>query len=257
MSDKMALVLPADRCVPHSQGFVASIPPETGALSGLAWTFDGGRDPDFGFDPAVSICSLPGAADDYPLYANVGPDTYFGSRAVIETDPKLKQPIPYAVISWNGQILCYRRPAKNTEARLSGMRSLGFGGHVEPADLKALYERYVTSGPNEPQVYFYASDLVAEALQREIKEELELDLNEQDRFEISFIGWINHDDTPVGKVHLGMVFIIEISGTVAFQPSDEIEGAELLSIDDAYAKLNEFEVWSQFVLRWLKAQQKT
>lgn len=268
MSDKMALVVNAEYACPNLQGFAGAaypISPDAFATISIGEGQLHGFSNQQHFSPKVYMGTMPlPEGIDYELREKDGvrpsPDqlrkmAVFKSRNPdgpdnIEKDPSWKQVIPYTAVLWNKQLLCYRRPAKNAEARLSGLRSCGFGGHVEPSDLETLLLSYKVGTGG-----IYAKDVVDLAMAREVSEELGINLNEHESYRATFEGWLNHDDTEVGAVHLGLVYLVHVSGSIAFQPqSGEIEGLELLPIDEAYANMAEFEVWSQFVLRHLKAK---
>jgi len=244
MAEKMCLVIPASCGCVGLCGFAGAkesmgIPPILQSFS-HTWQYMPLVNP-------VGLENLPNGmakdlTEDYPRSAKFMP------RSICETDPNWKQLIPYAMITWNDQVLCYRRPENNAEPRLSNQRSLGFGGHIDPSDLAQTFVRAPLA-----QGTVYATNLVHAALIREVEEELKFKLSTETARRCQFIGYVNHDDTEVGAVHLGIVFHIELNGNQTFEPSDEIEGAELLSIDDAYAKIDEFELWSQFVLRGYKS----
>jgi predicted NUDIX family phosphoesterase len=188
--------------------------------------------------------SLAISASYNPTVAPVGIDVDDGSnaalfmpRAAAETDPRFKQLVGYCMVCVGDKILTYRRPAKNTEQRLAGLRSLGFGGHTEPEDL---------SGGSDSALF-----VVCNALKRELREELAIE-----NPKLEHLGLLNHDDTPVGSVHLGVVYTVQLSaGSASYAPSDEIDGLELLTVEEAYKHLDEFEVWSQFLLRYLNSAQ--
>lgn len=265
----MVLAVPAQYACPNLMGFAASaVRRGPGVEAAIA------RDPRFLnslcntalYDPAISLkglTDLPDVASDYSGMEEHDGVAFFGHRDPIatsedqpdprvgnlENDPTYKQPIPYGFITWSGQIACYRRPSKNAEARLAGKRSLGFGGHVEPQDLFKTLATYkggfITTVP-----------VVCEAFCREVKEEVGIDLADGRGHRVNFLGWINHDYDQVGTVHLGLVFQVDVCGGPGLLQADEIEGFELLSLDDAYAKIDEFETWSQFILRWLKGQEE-
>lgn len=79
-----------------------------------------------------------------------------------EKDPDTRHFATYCIVqNMKGDILTYRRPAKNTEDRLSGKLSIGFGGHVnivessmdDPTGItktifKELHEELFAESPN-------------------------------------------------------------------------------------------------------------
>ena len=61
-------------------------------------------------------------------------NNFFVARSLAETDPSLKQIIPYALIVSAGQILRYRRGKSSGEQRLVAKYSIGIGGHMNDQD---------------------------------------------------------------------------------------------------------------------------
>jgi predicted NUDIX family phosphoesterase len=64
---------------------------------------------------------------------------------------------------------------------------------------------------------------------------------------------INDDETPVGRVHLGVVHLVELA-----RPAIESREAELLDsgfvpVEELLADLSRFETWSQYCLKALFA----
>jgi predicted NUDIX family phosphoesterase len=63
---------------------------------------------------------------------------FFAERDYMEQSSHFKQIIPYLVLTRgegaDARVLCYQRRTKHTEARLGGLWSVGFGGHIEPED---------------------------------------------------------------------------------------------------------------------------
>ena len=63
----------------------------------------------------------------------------FMPRARAENDPSFKQLIPYVIIHSGNKFLSYVRGKAEGENRLVGNRSIGIGGHVNPAYEKHLF----------------------------------------------------------------------------------------------------------------------
>jgi predicted NUDIX family phosphoesterase len=114
-------------------------------------------------------------------------------RSEIEEDPSFKQIIPYAIISNNESFYLFRRRSGQTEKRLHNKFSLGVGGHMNPGGSMEAKEQYLI---NE--------------LKRELFEEVRLQ-NGCLIEDIEFIGFINDDTIPVGRVHIGLLYNIHVS----------------------------------------------
>ncbi|MEZ4389375.1 MAG: NUDIX domain-containing protein [Candidatus Krumholzibacteriia bacterium] len=114
----------------------------------------------------------------------------------METCSHYKQIIPYLVLlrgrGPGARVLAYQRRAAHTEARLGGLWSVGFGGHIEPLD------RDQASG---------ADTLVDLAARRELTEETGL---VADRLGLELAGYINSDSEDVSSVHFGVVFRVRL-----------------------------------------------
>ncbi len=133
---------------------------------------------------------------------------FFAERDYMEVNSHYKQIIPYLMLQrgWGDEarILCYQRKIKHTEARLGGMWSVGFGGHVEPIDRQEN------------------TDLVMTTALRELEEETGL-FPGPDALKMK--GFINSDSEDVSSVHFGIVFQVQLD---ALPGSDE-EIMELVS----------------------------
>jgi predicted NUDIX family phosphoesterase len=122
---------------------------------------------------------------------------FFAERDYMEQNSHYKQIIPYLVLQ-RGQgddtrVLCYQRRAKHTEARLGGLWSVGFGGHIEPLD---------RDGDNPDD----GGMIMATAL-REMEEETGLNPG---RDALTLAGHINSDSEDVSSVHFGVVFNVNL-----------------------------------------------
>lgn len=114
----------------------------------------------------------------------------FVPRDEAEANPAWKQTIPYCVIRQPGRVFCVQRKAAQSETRLHNRLSIGLGGHANPASepLDALFFRRV--------------------LDKELSEELFWEPLTAP--EPRFIGLLNDDATEVGKVHIGLVFVVDL-----------------------------------------------
>ena len=61
-------------------------------------------------------------------------NNHFMERDTAEQDVRYKQLIPYVVLRWGETVFRYVRGQRSSESRLRAMRSIGLGGHIEPAD---------------------------------------------------------------------------------------------------------------------------
>jgi predicted NUDIX family phosphoesterase len=156
-------------------------------------------------------------------------NNFFVPRAAAETDPSLKQIIPYALIVSQGRILRYRRGKGSGEQRLVAKGSIGIGGHMNDHDegLFALDEAAYLAG-----------------VEREISEEIEI----APPLRHTIRGLINDDSTEVGRVHLGVVHVLEIPAPVAKKREAAITQIEFLSPTELDAEREFLESWSQFCL---------
>lgn len=123
----------------------------------------------------------------------------FLARAAAEEDPAWKQIIGYVVLRHVGgegeTILSYRRGARGGEKRLTALRSIGLGGHINPRD-ESLFAA--------PGWEAYRA-----AVARELAEEV--GLAEDNVLRRRLVGVLNDDSTPVGRVHFGLIHIWDLA----------------------------------------------
>jgi predicted NUDIX family phosphoesterase len=152
--------------------------------------------------------------------AAVRQDGFFMRRGDAEEDPSHKQVIPYLVLRDGKRWFLMRRTRAGGDARLHDLWSIGVGGHLNPGD----------------------GD-VEGGLRREWAEEVIAD------FEPDFqvVGLLNDDTTPVGAVHLGVVFVADAAGRdVAIREVDKLTGA-FADTDEVAAVRDSMETWSRLV----------
>ena len=153
----------------------------------------------------------------------------FRSRAIVEEDPSFKQIIPYVVIKHEEEFLLARRTNRQTESRLHGKYSLGIGGHINDLEKPGA-----------------AEDVIQAGLERELNEEVEL---LGTRVSLRLAGIISDDSTPVGTVHLGLVFILQTDSPRFSIRETELMTAEWAAIDTLREKFPLLESWSQIVFQ--------
>lgn len=137
-----------------------------------------------------------------------GADIIIGQRAHLEQNPAFRQIIPYTVLRCGDRIAAYRRTPKGGENRLHGMVSIGFGGHIDLADV-SFDEKSVID----------LTATIKEGAEREIREELNFDDS------VTIVNFttlpekIVSNMSAVDAVHIGLVTIIDID-------SDKVSAAE-------------------------------
>lgn len=156
----------------------------------------------------------------------------FLARSLAEADPSFKQLIPYAVITHGKEILRYFRGNSSGEKRLVAKASIGVGGHINQED-----RELAVSKPEGPGFY-------RNAVERELREELHL----QGSFTDRIVGMLNDDSNEVGKVHLGIVHLVEISDSDVQAAESALTGLEFLSIERLREERDRLETWSQIVV---------
>jgi len=157
-------------------------------------------------------------------------------RHEMEEDPSFKQLIPYVLFRYTDeagaiQLFQYTRGKGQGEKRLHSKRSVGVGGHISSIDAA------VDSG----------SDPYREGMRRELEEEVIIDTP----YTVRCVGMINDDLTEVGKVHLGVVHLLDVERPDVQSREDEIREAGFRPVAELMGQLDQFESWSEICLRAL------
>jgi predicted NUDIX family phosphoesterase len=178
-------------------------------------------------------------------------DLWVGARPVLEQDPTYRQIIPYAVIvDGQGRILTYRRTKEGNEGRLHGNASIGFGGHLDAADI-------VFTEDGEIDI----EETITAGCFREINEEIS-DEEEGDEFKIAtrlsdvnmLRGLLIDNTNDVGRVHIGVVrFFKHINNArEIFSNESHIELLGFKTIEEV-AAVDNLESWSKIIVDALLA----
>lgn len=160
---------------------------------------------------------------------------FFMERPAAELDPTHKQLIPYSIFRFQDKYLSYTRGGSSGEKRLVAKRSIGIGGHINPVD---------QAQDQMGEVMYFNS------IEREITEELQLGGSHTQ----TVIGLINDDISEVGRVHLGVVHVFELSSDDVRSNEDAIQDLRFVSLDDLIAQKDSLESWSQICVEHLASQ---
>jgi predicted NUDIX family phosphoesterase len=155
----------------------------------------------------------------------------FMPRWQAEKDPAYKQIIPYVIMTYDGKYLSYVRGRRAGEARLTGLRSIGIGGHINPRDDMPLfnadfYQTYIT------------------AVEREVAEEVSVQAHHSDHI----VALLNDDSNDVGRVHLGIVHYWVLDSSQVGKREQMISQMAFMTLGQLQEVRDTLETWSQLCL---------
>jgi predicted NUDIX family phosphoesterase len=162
--------------------------------------------------------------------------TSYRPRDQVEQDPSFKQLIPYMILHWRNadgrsQVFQYTRGTGQGEGRLHRKRSVGIGGHISTIDAGA------DSNSNPYQ----------EGMRRELEEEVIVDCP----FTPRCVGLINDDQSEVGRVHLGVVHLLDLESPSVRPRESDITDCGFRPVEEILADLDGFETWSSICMKAL------
>lgn len=160
-------------------------------------------------------------------------ELFYADRDRAETNPDYKQLIPYVVIRCQqGLFFNYERTKRGGEKRLHGLRSLGVGGHINPKD------------DTDADLFAYTVGFF-----RELHEETGLLFKDSRLARASVRGFIYDDSDEVGRVHFGVVHVIDVSVAHVMRFDDPaLARGQFASYETLRSKRHEFESWSRLVI---------
>jgi predicted NUDIX family phosphoesterase len=188
-----------------------------------------------------SLGHFQGFTDEVERYLDelLSPEhTSYRPRSEMEEDPSFKQLIPYVVFRHTGTdgrptLFQYTRGKGQGEDRLHSKRSVGIGGHISSIDTGS-------TGDLDPY---------QEGMRRELDEEVQIDTP----YSIQCVGMINDDLTEVGRVHLGVVHLVDVEAPHVSARESEIIESGFRPLAEILDELDHFETWSQICVRALFA----
>lgn len=156
----------------------------------------------------------------------------FRPRSLVETDPSFKQLIPYVILECNDvqgtRLFQYTRGKGQGEKRLHALKSLGIGGHISVEDAEG-------------------DDWYRAGMHRELTEEVEIECGGSDRI----VGLIYDDTTEVGRVHLGVVHIMQLASCKVHPREDHLLESGFRLVEEIKHDYSGLETWSQLCLKHL------
>lgn len=159
----------------------------------------------------------------------------FIPRPNAEANPAYKQVIPYVLVTYGGRYLSYVRGRRAGEKRLIGHRSIGIGGHINPADDLPLFSS------NHSEAY-------RTAVEREVAEEVVIDSGHSDRI----VAILNDDSTEVGRVHLGIVHYWDLDAPRVRKREQMITQFAFMAPVELRKVSDSLESWSRFCVDHLE-----
>jgi len=151
-------------------------------------------------------------------------------RSEAELDKRFKQLIPYVLVFCDGKILRYRRGKGGQETRLHGLYSVGIGGHIS----------------DEDDGLFSSKAGYQEGMRRELMEEVAVDGAKDVPVAV-----INDDSTEVGRVHFGVVHVMQVASEWVAGRRSGIVAPEFIPVGEAVKDASAYESWSRFCLEKL------
>jgi predicted NUDIX family phosphoesterase len=154
----------------------------------------------------------------------------FIPRRQAEIDPSYKQLIPYVMMSHQDRFLSYVRGKRAGETRLVAKRSIGIGGHINPADDMPLFGSFL--------------ETYLAAVGREVAEEVTVEASYSDKV----VALLNDDSNEVGSVHLGIVHLWTLDEPKVNKREQMITQMGFMSIPELQGLRDTMETWSQICL---------
>ena len=144
-------------------------------------------------------------------------------RSLAEVDTSYKQIIPYMIFTFDSKYFVMQRKSTASEQRLAGKLSLGIGGHMRQ------------------------EDLVGKTIFDWAKREFEEEVSYTGDLKITTLGILNDDTNDVGKVHIGLVLLLQ-GDNDNISIKDEHKSGRLFTKQECLENKEKMESWSQLIL---------
>jgi len=162
-----------------------------------------------------------------PIMDAISKHGFFMDRATAEHDERFKQIIPYFIFHTDEKLFLMQRAASANETRLASKMTLGIGGHIRSEDTKSTPTIFEWGLREFREEVCYAGILDGELL-----------------------GFINDDTNAVGRVHMGVVFLVH-GDSADISIRSELASGELMNFAQCCSCMSEMESWSSLVMEHL------
>ena len=156
-------------------------------------------------------------------------NNFFLERERAENDPMHKQIIPYVLLVFAENVLYYVRGKEAGEQRLIAKGSIGIGGHLNEGDAG---------------LFSLDEENYKRVVEREVHEEIHLVTNFRNRI----VALLNDDTTEVGRVHLGIVHVFQLTEPKVQKRERMITKLSFMTKNELFARREIMETWSQICL---------
>jgi predicted NUDIX family phosphoesterase len=153
-------------------------------------------------------------------------------RQLAEEDETVIQLVSVFIVKFGERYLTYKRTKRLPESRLHGFYSIAFGGHLNPDDVKPLFNIFE---PNSPFVT------------RELREELRV--RDTDIGSLQYRGLLYDDSRPVSRQHLGVAYDVSLN-TDQYEIGERgfLMDSKFETLQEIEARLKQFENWSVLIV---------
>lgn len=161
--------------------------------------------------------------------------TFPMQRVEAETRFDVIQLVSQFLVIHRSRVATHKRTRRLPEARLHGVHSLLFGGHLNPDDIAPLFSPF--DPENGPRF-----------ITRELSEEVRIIGGEPS---LTLVGGIYDPRREVSRQHLGVLYTVRVPDQCEIQIGERgfLQQLALETVEDIETHLADFENWSELVHR--------
>jgi predicted NUDIX family phosphoesterase len=149
-------------------------------------------------------------------------NTIYYPRQEAEINEQYKQLVAYIIVTYKNNFFLVQRASNCSEKKLCNKYSIGIGGHLRAEDIRKTFLEWGL---------------------REFHEEVSY----LDNFDIEQYAIINDNSNEVGKLHLGITYLISLTNNNITLQS-ELKAASFKSLKEVAKYKKNLEPWSQLLL---------